>query len=231
MTSLSKMHSDGFRSFELTERWQWASMGYFFAFFAVLITMMVIDGEGRKDYHHTTPIPAKVAQVSSYQYVLQPGAKVTADDICQFTDADGSRIQSNKRVGAITYVECGHSQYWNDHRAASPDLVGAAGIFVADWRYMAPVIFFLLLCTQLPVRYWIAWERAQRREEKAARPKQIDMEKARLVAAAEIGGRYDRLISELKVEWTKPNTPMTDDAFETKLGDLEQKRDAELNNL
>jgi hypothetical protein len=147
----------------------------------------------------------------------------------------GGATDSTARIPTTgeTFVDCYEDSKvtWNDHRDRSVNFAHAAvHIATATWGQL--LIGLYLLIAFAPISVFVGyWANQARKLEQANKPKRIDMEKARLVAAAEIGGRYDRLISELKVEWTKPNTQMSDQDFENKLGDLERKRDAELNNL
>jgi hypothetical protein len=219
-----------YHSYTLNDRLGWASFLSVVLALALLLIVDVVDMNGRKPYHHTIPLPAKVDRVNSTMYVVQDGA-ITADQLCQGSRNGADRIQISRTLPRLggQLIQCGHEQYWNDHRAPSPNFGQAAVKVFTNLPADAAIIFLLVLFWQYPLRYQFAWNRASKREQRAReaeeREKAISEQRARELAAAQQQIRFDRLKSELVSEWSKPDSVIDDDAFEQKLADLEAKRE------
>lgn len=221
------------RKADLQQRIGWAVFLSIVLTAALLITTAIVDGQGRKGYHHTTPLPPKVIQIDQSRYVVLDHA-IDATKICTGpVSSDANRIETARdlkvRGTDATYVECGHGQYWDDHRAPSVNLIHAGQKVLFNPFTILGGALFLLILWSFPLRYYIAWERwesALTRQQQAERAKKAaDESRLRELAAAEQQIKFDRLRSELVNEWSRADSPMSDQDFESKLADLDGKRD------
>jgi len=239
-TSYPSYRPDGRRKADVQQRMGWAVFLTIVLGAALLIVTAVVDGQGRKGYHHTTPLPPKVIQLDDSRYVVLDKA-VDASAICtgptssdtdrieQTRELDTVKIGTNGETAAATYVVCGHEQYWNDHRAPSVNLLHAGQkVLLSPFTIIGGGIFLLVLWS-FPIRYliaWDLWEKQRTREAQAAQEKkEADENRLRELAAAEQQIKFDRLRSELVNEWSRADSPMSDQDFESKLADLDSKRD------
>ena len=220
------MNNRRFYQHELNERWGWASFWTFWLLVANLIGVAVWDGQGRKDYHHTTPIPAGVEALSDDTFIVKNGA-MTATELCQGADSSsGDRIVAVRelKLGG-EYIECGHNQYWNDKRAKSLNFGGAVQAMFTHPLVLIGNAGALWLFFQFPLRYKLAWRKQQALNKKQTKKQELEAREAERMIEAQQMVRFEKLKSELVAEWSKPDSLISDEAFERKLGQLEQRRD------
>lgn len=189
---------------------------------ASAIAIGVWDGAGRKDYNHPGPVPAKVVQISKDQYLIADGGP-------QVSEVCGGAIDSTAKIGKInsTFVDCYEDDKitWNDHRARSLNYIGAADHFIHS-IYVDVLLFLAAFGAWGGLAgHVLRWYRIAGRNMRANEVEAIDYEKARLLAAAEQDTRFNRLKRELEDAWTRLDDPISDEAYERKLGDLIAKRD------
>jgi hypothetical protein len=191
---------------------------------ASTIAIAVWDGQGRQPWNHTGPVPANVDRIDTDEYLIDRGTPLNA--ICaDDEDSDGIYRAVTLRRTGTTLVTCSRNQTWNNHEAVSLDYTGAAEHYITSHLVQA-ILFLAALIAWAPLAVTLnTYYRIAGRNRKAKEAKAIDYEKARLLAAAEQDTRFNRLKRELEDAWTRLDDPISDEAYERKLGDLIQRRD------
>jgi uncharacterized membrane protein len=118
----------------------WGCVILVIAIIGLLFAAWPVDSAGRQPHDHLGPVPAKVQQLSSDQYIIPAG--MSPGTICFGTDQEGNSTSKVTNVNKfnIQIVECSLDQKWNTGgEKASVDYGHALGIVA-----MSPVYLLLL---------------------------------------------------------------------------------------
>lgn len=206
--------------YDLSDEIVISSLATFFVLLATCLSIAIWDGEGRKDYQHVNPMPTGVTALDSQRFIIPDKTHIIAEQICGKGSPEYPAVTSQHKALDSTYVECEHSQMWDDHRAKSLSYFGAAGHFFTNaisLGIFGAAMFLAWLNTIVYVlKYNVGRIKDRRRKKRDA----IDMEKARMIKAVDQQDTFTRLKGELINEWSKPDSVISDAQFEKKLAVL-----------
>jgi hypothetical protein len=121
------------------------------ALIAALISVGIIDGQGREERQHVGELPAGVEQLSPTAYLIEQGGPQPLD-ICQGKTADGDRIRSTKTLTRINrspmFIECARSQEWGIDEPLSEgfdDAMVTVGTSLIAWAVAGGTLFLFML--------------------------------------------------------------------------------------
>lgn len=134
---------------------------------AFVIASIVVDTSGRQDSDHATAIPSDVTQLSKTAYVLPVTSSTTATEICSQSN-DGSRdpVRTVTRLPGFSsnvYVECKHSQRWEDTRDRSGNFADAMAEVISSWLFWL-FTFVAGIIVLLVNGYNVVYNRLSKRE-------------------------------------------------------------------
>ena len=173
---------------------------------ALLVATVIIDGQGRKPWHHAEPVPERVAMVTPDSYIVQDGGP-SPSSICKESDnIDDTGIEDTARIQRLraTFVECSRDQTWGDPRPGSKNFFNAAKEAVTSPYYFAPAGVLALALTPMLIsgRRHDLRRAADQRAVVAQRAKERQAEKVRLEdKRAAVGAAYAKdEITEAEME-------------------------------
>lgn len=134
-----------------------------------IVLAAVVDGDGRKQWHHYEALPQGVAQVDNRTYIVT-SETLSPGNICKGVDASGSNanVKQTLRIQGLggLFVICARDQTWNDHRHGSINFLRAAGKVASDPRWLLTNLAVLIIAALPGIAGLARWNIVRKRNKR-----------------------------------------------------------------